>query len=102
MPTRSNLKTKKRTGQSAKGKLMEFGKSKSHAQREPRPPFPKQHQEKPGIEKEVEPHPRYGAPLYRGAEKLKGKVAVITGGDSGIGPAVAVLYARVSADVAIG
>ncbi|HEX6465934.1 MAG TPA: SDR family oxidoreductase, partial [Terriglobales bacterium] len=47
------------------------------------------------------PRPKYLAPLYKGSEKLKDKVAIITGGDSGIGRAVAVLYAREGADVAI-
>jgi len=67
----------------------------------PAPPFPKQHLLKPGHEADLDLQPMWDAPFYKGSEKLKDKVALITGADSGIGRAVAVLYAREGADVAI-
>src|SRR5438552_1647632 len=67
----------------------------------PTGPMPEQEQSRPGIESRMEPRPQFAAPDYKGAEKLKGMVALVTGGDSGIGRSVAVLYAREGADVAI-
>ena len=71
------------------------------ARRYPEPPLPAQHLKKPGKESDLELQPMYDAPFWRGSGKLDGKVAIITGGDSGIGRAVATLYAREGADIAL-
>ncbi len=67
----------------------------------PAPPFLKQHQTKPGDEAALDPAPMYDAPFWKGSGKLDGMAAIVTGGDSGIGRSVAVLFAREGCDVAI-
>ncbi|HEY0006317.1 MAG TPA: SDR family oxidoreductase [Pyrinomonadaceae bacterium] len=91
------MATSRKGGKSAKARKG----ARKGKQREPKSPMPAQHQEKPGLESRLNPKPEYQAPLYKGSGKLKDKIALITGGDSGIGRAVAVLYAREGADVAI-
>jgi NAD(P)-dependent dehydrogenase (short-subunit alcohol dehydrogenase family) len=67
----------------------------------PRPPFPNQHQPMPGKTAAMNPVPDHGETTYKGSGRLNGKKAVISGGDSGIGRAVAIAYAREGADVLI-
>lgn len=89
-------KADKTKGHEHEDKPMQAG-----ARKYPAPPLSKQHLEKPGNEADLRFQPMCEAPYYEGSNKLKDKVAIITGGDSGIGRSIAILFAREGADIAI-
>ena len=67
----------------------------------PKPPYPNQRQPMPGLTAKMDPRPDHGETSYKGSGRLKGKHAIVTGGDSGIGRAVAIAFAREGADIVI-
>ena len=92
---------RRQTDKKSKPSEGESGAMQAGARRYPEPSMPAQTLDKPGNEADMVLQPLCDAPFYKGSGKLDGKVALVTGGDSGIGRSVAILYAREGADIAI-